>query len=45
MKGEPDLNIMFYAEDQEFLEWCSDLFTYQWEKAGPFDESKLKNEV
>src|SRR5919206_3126025 len=45
MKGEPDLNIMFYAEDKEFLEWCSDLFTYQWEKAGPFDESKLKNEV
>lgn len=45
MKGEPDLNIMFYAEDKEFLEWCSDLFAYQWEKAEPFDESKLKNEV
>jgi predicted transcriptional regulator len=45
MKGEPDLNIMFYGEDNEFLEWCADLFAYQWEKAGPFDESKLKNEV
>jgi predicted transcriptional regulator len=45
MRGEPDLNIMFYAKDKEFLEWCSDLFAYQWEKAGPFDESKLKNEV
>jgi predicted transcriptional regulator len=45
MKGEPDLNMMFYGEDKEFLEWCSDLFNYQWEKAGPFDEAKLKHEV
>jgi predicted transcriptional regulator len=45
MRGEADLNTMFYGEDKEFLEWCSDLFAYQWEKAGPFDESKLKNEV
>jgi predicted transcriptional regulator len=45
MKGEPDLNTMFYGEDKEFLEWCSDLFAYQWEKAEPFDENKLKREV
>ncbi|HEX2614479.1 MAG TPA: transcriptional regulator, partial [Nitrososphaera sp.] len=45
MKGEPDLNSMFYGEDKEFLEWCSDLFAYQWEKAEPFDENKLKHEV
>jgi predicted transcriptional regulator len=45
MKGEPDLNVMFYGEDGEFLEWCADLFNYQWEKAGPFDEGKLKHEV
>jgi len=45
MKGEPDLNTMFYGEDREFLEWCADLFNYQWEKAGQFDESKLKHEV
>jgi predicted transcriptional regulator len=45
MKGEPDLNVMFYGEDGEFLEWCADLFSYQWEKAGPFDEGKLKHEV
>ncbi len=45
MKGEPDLNVMFYGEDKEFLEWCDDLFAYQWEIAGPFDESKLKHEV
>lgn len=45
MKGEPDLNVMFYGEDSEFLDWCSDLFAYQWERAEVFDESKLKHEV
>jgi predicted transcriptional regulator len=45
MRGEADLNTMFYGEGKEFLEWCSDLFAYKWEKAGAFDESKLKNEV
>jgi predicted transcriptional regulator len=45
MKGEPDLNTMFYGEEKEFLDWCIDLFAYQWEKAGPFDENKLKHEV
>lgn len=45
LKGEPDLNTMFYGDDREFLEWCSDLFTYRWEKAEPFDENKLKHEV
>jgi predicted transcriptional regulator len=45
MKGEPDLNVMFHGRDQEFLEWCSDLFAYQWEKAEAFDESKLKREI
>jgi len=45
MKGEPDLNIMFHGTDPEFLEWCSDLFQYQWDKAETFDESKLKQEI
>jgi predicted transcriptional regulator len=45
MKGEPDLNMMFYGTDGEFLEWCSDLFSYQWERAESFDESKLKHEI
>jgi predicted transcriptional regulator len=44
-KGEPDLNVMFYGESKEFLEWCSDLFDYQWQMAGTFDETKLKHEV
>ena len=44
-KGEPDLNTMFYGKDKEFHEWCADLFSYQWEKAGTFDESKLKHEL
>jgi predicted transcriptional regulator len=45
LKGEPDLNMMFYGQDREFLEWCTDFFNYQWEMAGPFDEAKLKHEV
>lgn len=45
MKGEPDLNVMFYGESAEFLDWCSDYFAYRWEKADPFDETKLKHEV
>jgi predicted transcriptional regulator len=45
MKDEPDLNVMFCSEDNQFLEWCADLFNYQWEKAGPFDEGSLKHEV
>jgi predicted transcriptional regulator len=44
-KGEPDLNVMFYGETSEFLEWCSDFFDYQWQMAGAFDEGKLKHEV
>ena len=44
-KGEPDLNVMFYGESQEFLDWCSDFFDYHWRTAGTFDEGKLKREV
>jgi predicted transcriptional regulator len=44
-KGEPDLNVMFYGETQEFLDWCSDFFDYHWRTAGTFDEGKLKREV
>ena len=41
LKGEPDLNIMFYSKDQNFHDWCKDFFDYQWEMAGPFDDKKL----
>jgi predicted transcriptional regulator len=44
-KGEPDLNVMFYGESADFLEWCNDFFNYQWNKADAFDEGKLKREV
>ncbi|HEX9678521.1 transcriptional regulator [Nitrososphaera sp.] len=44
-KGEPDLNVMFYGETSEFLEWCSDFFDHRWKMADPFDEGKLKHEV
>ena len=43
MKGEPDLNIMFYGEDKEFLEWCFDCLNTSG-KGGQFDENKLKSE-
>lgn len=45
LKGEPDLNVMFYGSSHRFHEWCEDFFSYQWENAGPFEESKLSSEV
>jgi predicted transcriptional regulator len=45
LKGEPDLNVMFYGDSHQFRDWCEDFFTYQWEKAGPFEESKLSHEI
>ncbi len=45
LKGEPDLNVMFYGNTDQFHDWCEDFFSYQWEKAGPFEESKLSHEV
>lgn len=44
-KGEPDLNVMFYGETPEFLEWCTDFFDHQWKMADPFDEGRLKHEI
>src|SRR5215207_7934301 len=41
LKGEPDLNIMFYSKDRNFHDWCKDFFDYQWDMAGPFDDKKL----
>jgi predicted transcriptional regulator len=45
LKGEPDLNVMFYGDSNHFHDWCEDFFAYQWDKAGPFEESKLNNEI
>ena len=45
LKGEPDLNTMFYSQDREFHSWCDDLFELQWKLASTFDESKLMAEV
>jgi len=44
-KGEPDLNVMFYGETPEFLDWCADFFDHQWKMADPFDEGRLKHEI
>ena len=45
LKGEPDLNIMFYSKDESFHEWCEDFFDYEWSRAKQFDESKLSPEI
>ncbi len=45
LKGELDLNTMFYSRDKEFHSWCDDLFELQWKLASAFDESKLMAEV
>jgi predicted transcriptional regulator len=45
LKGEPDLNIMFYSQDDSFHEWCEDFFSYEWIRAKQFDESKLRPEI
>lgn len=45
LKGEPDLNIMFYSKDESFHGWCEDFFEYEWNKAKLFDESKLSPEI
>lgn len=45
LKGRPDLNIVYYGDNNEFHEWCEDYFEYQWNRAGVFDESKLSHEI
>ena len=42
LKGEADLNTMFYIEDPLFNEWCLDYFRYKWYGSDIFDESKVK---
>jgi hypothetical protein len=42
LKGEADLNTMFYSEDPLFHEWCLDYFRYKWYGSDIFDESKVK---
>jgi predicted transcriptional regulator len=42
LKGEADLNAMFYSDDPLFHEWCLDYFRYKWYGSDIFDESKVK---
>lgn len=42
LKGEADLDTMFYSEDPLFHEWCLDYFRYKWYGSDIFDESKIK---
>ena len=39
---EVDMGDMLYSDNSEFHEWCLDYFKHCWEKAGSFQESKLK---
>lgn len=45
LKGEPDLNTMFYGKNPAFLDWCNDYYQYMWKIASSFDEAKLKAEI
>ena len=41
LKGNIDMNSMFYSIDPLFHEWCLDYFRYCWYNSKTFDESKL----
>lgn len=43
--GKADLTSTFYGSDPLFHEWCLDYFRYCWYASGPFQESKLKENV
>ncbi len=42
LKGETDMNMIFYSSDPVFHEWCIDYFRYRWYGSDIFDESNLK---
>lgn len=42
LKGETDMVDAFYSQDKLFHEWCLDFYNYQWDRAGSFKNSKLK---
>jgi len=42
--GEVDLSEGFFSNSQSFQEWCRDYFDYCWDKAKPFQESKMKRD-
>ncbi|HKG40698.1 MAG TPA: transcriptional regulator [Nitrososphaeraceae archaeon] len=41
-KGETDMNLMFYSEDQLFHDWCLDYFWFRWYGSESFEEDKLR---
>jgi predicted transcriptional regulator len=42
LSGQTDLISSFFSKDEQFVEWCSDYFKYQWQRAETFDETKLQ---
>lgn len=43
--GKADMTEMFYGNDMLFHEWCLDYFRYCWYESGPFQESKLMEDI
>lgn len=43
MKGEIDMGMLLFGDDQMFSEWCLDIFNHMWERAGPemIDKTKI----
>ena len=41
-RGEVDISEAFFSKDKSFHEWCLDYFSSNWDLAGPFRETKLK---
>ena len=41
-EDEVDMGDMLFSAEPEFHEWCLDYFKHCWQKAGSFQESKLK---
>ncbi|MGI0039008.1 MAG: helix-turn-helix transcriptional regulator [Nitrososphaera sp.] len=41
LKGEVVMDALLAGSDPVFCEWCADLFDHVWERAGPFDMTKV----
>jgi len=41
LKGKVVMDALLAGSDPAFCEWCADLFDHVWERAGPFDMTKV----
>jgi predicted transcriptional regulator len=42
LRGDADINYMFFSQDLHFFEWCYDYFQYQWSRSDDWDGSKIR---